>query len=126
MPQISHDMTIGGGAGYEFTTTSAVGTTTARSIGQLKSAMSSASQEDVIYVPGGAQIDATGERQLEFGADGVTLASNRGIDGAQGGLIYANDYATANVQPLIDTSRSNIRITGLRFRGPESDPMLLL
>lgn len=75
----------------------------------------------MIYVPGDAQIDATGEASNPIGADGVTLASNRGINGSDGGLIFADDEATANVDPLIDFDRSNIRITGLRMRGNNPD-----
>lgn len=74
----------------------------------------------MIFVPGGTEIDVTGISRVDVGSGGMTLASDRGVDGSPGGLIYSNDDSTASVSGFINTSKNNCRVTGLRWRG--NDP----
>ena len=46
---------------------------------------------------------------------GVTLASNRGCKGSEGAVIYSEAFQT---RPLIRALGPDVRITGLRLRGP--------
>ena len=46
---------------------------------------------------------------------GVTLASDRGIDDAPGGLIRSDSFTT---RPLIRTTGAAARLTGIRLQGP--------
>ena len=72
-----------------------------------------------MYVAGDAVIECTErvyveELVLEL-PGGVTLASDRGIRGAPGGLIRSDTFAT---RPLIRVTGPDARVTGLRLQGP--------
>ena len=88
---------------------------------ELLSALQSARSGDVIYVEGNANIDMSGYVDIYVPA-GVTIASNRGENGAAGGRIYQNrdggdwEYDWA---PLFRTAGQNARFTGLRIEGPD-------
>ncbi|MCJ7478795.1 MAG: hypothetical protein MUP63_01295 [Candidatus Nanohaloarchaeota archaeon QJJ-7] len=89
----------------------------------LKDALSMAGQDDVVYIPGDMTIDMEFNTQLQV-PEGVTVASNRGCNGAEGALITTDmkqedDWVGADEIILSD----NTRITGLRLEGPygESD-----
>lgn len=121
MVQISADPIIGGGNGYPHTVSRSQATKVVESRSALLSAMKNASSSDVIYIPGDASINLTGVSSAPIGASGMTLASNRGQGGSKGGRIIANDLASANTRGVFKTSKSNIRITGIRWEGPRPD-----
>jgi hypothetical protein len=114
---------IGGGNGY--TQHISPSQSPIHTLDELIDALAKAQSGDIIYIHPRAQIDCT-ERVyiedlvLEVPA-GVTLASNRGQKGAPGGIILSDAFKT---RPLIRTLGPNIRITGLRLRGPNPKPCL--
>ena len=108
---------IGGGKGYKDIFTD--GDYRAATLDELLAALKKAEAGDVVYVVGSAEIDCTTlvyieKLVLEVPA-GVTLASNRGHKGARGAIIASDTFAT---QPLIRAMGPNVRMTGLRIRGP--------
>ena len=102
---------IGGGDGYEDVVQPSEATDTVASVSALVDALGSASSGDVVYVDGGAELDL-GSQDITVPA-GVTLASDRGVDGAAGGHIYT----TSVMWPLVYVS-GGARVTGLRVSGP--------
>ena len=108
---------LGGGAGYREVvrpTGSPV-----RHLDELLDALASARAGDTVYVAGDAVIECTErvyveELVLEL-PGGVTLASDRGIRGAPGGLIRSDTFAT---NPLVQVTGPDARVTGLRLQGP--------
>jgi len=109
---------IGGGKGYTKIVTK--GDYTVSTLNELLAAMEKAKSGEVVYVVGHAEIDCTVRVKAEDLKinipEGVTLASNRGLKGSAGALIYSDEFET---RPLIMTNGSNVRITGLRIRGPD-------
>jgi hypothetical protein len=93
---------------------------------QLLNALKSAKSGDTIFVKGNANIDMTGTYGTSIPA-GITLASDRGINGSQGGRIFQNRILSDPKPPNWDTSNgsmliavgNNVRITGLRLEGPD-------
>lgn len=91
---------------------------------ELMDALEAAEYGDIVYVPGDAEID-TGARSITSRdppgfhvPEGVTLASDRGIDGSRGGLIYTDTIVDGWPQESwVMAAHSDARITGLRFRG---------
>ncbi|MSS73595.1 MAG: hypothetical protein EXS64_19210 [Candidatus Latescibacteria bacterium] len=85
----------------------------------LLDALKTARRGDVVYVDGGAEIDCTERVHIENLVleipEGVTLASDRGQGRSQGGMILSDTFQT---RPLIRAMGPDIRITGLRVRGP--------
>ena len=108
---------LGGGAGYREVvrpTGSPV-----LNLDELLEALAGARSGDTVHVAGDAVIECTervyvDELVLEL-AGGVTLASDRGIKGAPGGLIRSDTFAT---NPLIRVTGPDARLTGLRLQGP--------
>jgi len=107
---------VGGGDGYKngISKTDSrvkyvVSTTT-----QLVNALSSAQSGDIIWVEGNANIDMSGKSATIKA--GVTLASDRGQNGSQGGRIYQ----TSSGGTLFTIGGQNVRITGLRIQGPNT------
>jgi hypothetical protein len=92
---------------------------------QLFSALKNAKAGDVVFVKGDANIDLTGTYRTVI-PGGVTLASDRGLNGSPGGRIFR--YRTdppelENGIPQISTmlvGGDNVRITGLRFEGNDT------
>ncbi len=104
---------IGGGKGYiDIITEGDFEVNTAE---ELVAALGSAKPTEVVYVSPGAVIDLTGYQNIAI-PQGVTLAGNRGEDGAPGPLIYTDDLAT---RPLFAVPAPGVRITGLRIKGPD-------
>lgn len=102
---------LGGGEGYGDTVPPSAATTTVSSADELASALDAASEGDVVYVAGDADIDLGG-RELAIPA-GITLASNRGIGGAPGGRIGTEQ----DPWPMFEVG-AGTRVTGLRIAGP--------
>ncbi len=104
---------IGGGKGYSRLVTQ--GDYHVKTAEELLAALEQAQLGQVIYVDGEAEIDLTGTHQIVI-PGGVTLASCRGKGDSQGALIYNNKQNTC---PLFLTGGDNVRVTGLRLRGPD-------
>ncbi len=90
---------------------------------ELLSALQSARSGDIIYVEGNANIDMSGYFNVRV-PTGVTIASNRGEDGAAGGRIFQNRLANDNRPseywpPLFKPSGAGTKFTGLRIEGPD-------
>jgi len=108
---------IGGGVGYTRIVTK--GDFVATNLDELLDALAEAKPGQVVFIPGETEIDCTArifieKLALEIPA-GVTLAGNRGQDGAAGALICSDALDT---KPLIRIMGPDVRITGLRIRGP--------
>ncbi len=103
---------IGGGEGYRDVFAS--GDHTARTAEEFLAALDWARPGEVIFVPDGVEIDLSGQRGLRL-PEGVTVAGTRGLKGSAGTLVYC---ATLGVNPLLVTAGNDVRLTGLRFRGP--------
>ncbi|WP_246022960.1 right-handed parallel beta-helix repeat-containing protein [Halosimplex halophilum] len=102
---------VGGGEGYSGTVPQSEADAVVSTRGELESALDDASSGDVVYVEPGASINVP-DRELTVPA-GVTLASNRGIDGAPGGEIRADEvYGEGPLQ-----TEDDVRVTGLRVTG---------
>ena len=86
---------------------------------ELIEALAQAKSGDVVYVDGAAEIDMTTRVYIEELVlkvpEGVTLASDRGQNGSPGGLIESD---TPKTSPLISCLGSDVRVTGLRIKGP--------
>jgi len=110
---------IGGANGYSRIVTS--GDVTVKSLEQLVEALKSAKPEQVVFIPGDAEIDMTtsiyiDKLVLEI-PEGVTLAGNRGHDGSPGALLTSDALQTP---VMIQTAGPDVRVTGLRIRGPNT------
>ncbi len=115
-PPEPSDTVIGGGSGYASTVPQSEADYTATSRAELHDALGAASSGDVVYVPGSAAIHASQETFHVPG--GVTLASDRGIDGSAGGVIYETSDTS---ERLLKVQEDDSTITGLRIRGPHHD-----
>jgi hypothetical protein len=108
---------IGGGAGYRDVVTS--GDYTAKDLDSLLKALSQARRGDTIFIPGETLIDLTARIYIEELVlevpEGVTLAGDRGHNGSKGGLLTSD---TLHTRPMIRALGADVRITGLRLRGP--------
>jgi|GEM_PF-688130 len=102
---------IGGGSGYANAVTQSDADFVVRSQDELESALYRAGSGDVVFVPGGVTIDA-GSGRMNVPA-GVTLASNRGVNGSQGAHVHTDQEP----RQVFRLSR-NTRVTGLRISGP--------
>ncbi len=102
-----------GGDGYGDRVDPSAATVTVATAEELTDALNAASHGDTVYVAGDAEIDL-GTTTVWVPA-GVTLASDRGIDGAPGGLLQTSEatWPMAVVE-------ADARVTGLRFGGPHT------
>ena len=108
---------LGGGPGYAETVK--LSGSPVRHLDELIEALAGARAGDTVYVAGDAVIECTErvyveELVLEL-PGGVTLASDRGVKGAPGGLIRSDTFAT---NPLIRVTGPDARLTGIRLQGP--------
>ncbi len=110
---------IGGGAGY--TNVITAGDYTVNNVDALCDALSQAKEGQVVFIPGGAEIDLTTliyiEQLVLDVPQGVTLASDRGHNGSPGALLTSDALKT---KPMIRAAGPNVRITGLRILGPNT------
>ncbi|MDQ7780245.1 MAG: right-handed parallel beta-helix repeat-containing protein [Planctomycetota bacterium] len=108
---------IGGGAGYTKVVTK--GDYTVKDLDSLLDALSRAKAGQVVFIPGETEIDMTARIYIEQIVvkipEGVTLAGNRGQDGSQGALLTSDALKTP---VMIRTAGPDVRITGLRIKGP--------
>ena len=110
---------IGGGEGYANIVTGS--SYTVEDLESLVDALSKAQAGEVVFIPGNAEIDLTSliyieQLVLEVPA-GVTLASDRGHNGSVGGLLTSDALQTP---VMIHAMGPDVRITGLRIRGPNT------
>lgn len=112
---------VGGGESYPALVTNA--TWRVSSAEELLEALTLAASGQVVCVEEGSRIDLTGHQMISI-PGGVILAGTRGQDGCQGGLIFARElgeYKPADrSRPLFVTGGPGVRVTGLRFEGPDS------
>ena len=86
---------------------------------QLLAALAEAQAGEVIFVEDDARIDLTGLRAIVIPA-GVTLAGGRGMSRREkGGLLHVDAWSGA--LPLFNVSGEDVRITGIRLRGPGAE-----
>ena len=105
-------LVMGGGEGYSGTVPESAADAVVSTTGELDAALDDATSGDVVYVDPAASIDVS-DRELTI-PSGVTLASDRGIDGAAGGEIRADGvYGEGPLQ-----TGDDVRVTGLRVSGP--------
>jgi hypothetical protein len=117
---------LGGGAGYRqvYTENDVQATYIADTKDEFLSALARATAGDVIYVPERANIDLTGVMGTSI-PGGVTIASNRGVNGSMGGRIFQErlpgDPTTTGgkVRSMFYIDGDDVRITGLRLEGPD-------
>jgi hypothetical protein len=116
---------IGGGAGYTQIVDRAEATYVVATKSELLSRLSTASSGDVIYVEDTATIDLTGFYDTPI-PGGITIASGRGHLNSPGALLFAVGVKTfstpSGVRALLKVAGENVRVTGLRIRGP--DPLV--
>lgn len=115
---IPGDDSFGGGAGYRDILTT--GDYIVSNADELISAVGKAVAGQVIFVKGGAEIDLTDDQYtddliLNFAA-GVTLASDRGLNGSTGALLITRKW---DRKPLIEVEGDSVRITGICIKGPD-------
>ena len=127
---------IGGGDGYVDALQLSDATHVATTCTELSTALQAATSGDVVYIPGNVVIDMTAwvylsQPPLMIGA-GVTLASDRGVNGSAGALLTCSALAslehvgggkhTVSAYTLIETAGDGCQISGLRIRGPSGRP----
>jgi len=87
----------------------------------LVEALSNAKEGQVVFIPGETEIDLTTfiyiEQLVLEVPPGVTLAGDRGHDGSQGALLTSDVLKTP---VMIRAAGPNVRVTGLRIRGPNT------
>jgi hypothetical protein len=108
---------IGGGKGYARTVTK--GDYTVKTLDALIAALAKAKPGQVVFIPGETTIDLTARIYVEKLVleipEGVTLAGNRGHKGSAGALLTS---AALDTPVMIRTKGRDVRVTGLRLRGP--------
>jgi hypothetical protein len=108
---------IGGGAGYTRIVTK--GDYTAKTLDALIAALAKAKPGQVVFIPGETTIDLTAriytEKLVLEIPERVTLAGNRGHNGSAGALLTSDALDTP---VIIRTKGPDVRVTGLRLRGP--------
>jgi hypothetical protein len=124
---------IGGGAGYSNTNTITDAAYVVKDLNELITALQNAEAGDVVFIPGDKQIDLTslaGNSILI--PEGVTLASDRGLNGSLGALLFTNylsgeaadskfDNNEIEIPGVLKAAGSNVRITGLRLQGQDGE-----
>lgn len=108
---------IGGGAGYTRGIDRGKADFTVSNIDEFKEALTKAKSGDIIYVSDNAEIDATGLKRVGI-PGGVTIAGNRGVNGSPGPVIKTTSM---DAYPLFVTRGEKVRLTGIRFQGPDAE-----
>jgi len=110
---------IGGGEGYANIVTN--GDYTVEDLDSLLDVLSKAKAGQVVFIPGQTEIDLTARIYIEQLVldvpTGVTLAGDRGHNGSQGTLLASD---ALNTPVMIRPTGPDVRITGLRIRGPNA------
>ncbi|MHC4800191.1 MAG: hypothetical protein ACYTF1_26420, partial [Planctomycetota bacterium] len=110
---------IGGGKGYTKIVTK--GDFVTQSLDELIEALTKAKAGQVVFIPGQVVLNCTARvciEQLVFEVPaGVILASDRGHNKSEGALLFSDALKTP---ALIRATGPDVRITGLRIRGPNT------
>ncbi|MEN6371892.1 MAG: hypothetical protein ABFD64_07745 [Armatimonadota bacterium] len=108
---------IGGGAGYTKIVDRSKAAFIVSTADELKNALGKAKPGEIIYVTDNSVIDMTGQDHVVI-PGGITIAGNRGVDGSLGPIIK-----TTNLEcyPLFITMGEDVRLTGIRFQGPDPE-----
>jgi hypothetical protein len=106
---------IGGGVGY----TKIISKYNIRvnNKAELLSALGNAKNGDIIYIADSSTIDLSGSEKIKI-PGGVSIASGRGYKGSLGALLISTELKT---YPMFYSGGENIRLTGMRFCGPDTD-----
>ena len=108
---------IGGGNSYGSNVTK--GDFTVRDLDALLDALSKAKAGQTVFIPAETEIDLTARIYIEQLVlnipEGVTLAGDRGQNGSKGALLTSDALKTP---VMILAAGPDVRITGLRLRGP--------
>lgn len=109
---------IGGGTGYTRIVTA--GQYTVATVEDLVAALGKAQPGEIVFIEPQAELDLTSlvyaEKLVLNVPGGVTVASNRGQNGSPGALICSDAFQT---RPIVATLGPDVRLTGLRVRGPD-------
>jgi Right handed beta helix region len=110
---------IGGANGYANIITK--GDYTVKNLDSLLKALSKAKPGQIVFITGETEIDLTtliyiDKLVLEV-PEGVTLAGNRGYNGSKGALLTSDALKTPI---MIRTMGPDVRVSGLRIRGPNA------
>lgn len=84
---------------------------------ELIGALKMSKKGDVVYIKDDCIIDLSSVSRITV-PSGVTLASGRGKRESKGAMILTNTNGT---RPLISIGGPNVRITGLRIKGPDTE-----
>ena len=110
---------IGGADGYVNIVTK--GDYTVRDLDSLLEALSKVKAGQTVFIPAETQLDLTARIYIEQLVldipEGVTLAGDRGYNGSAGALLTSDALKTP---VMIRASGPDVRVTGLRLRGPNS------
>lgn len=87
----------------------------------LISALKAAKPGNIIYISNGAEINLNGEKESIGIPEGVILASGRGDKLKEGALLSVGEHREEQ-RYIFKINGSNVRITGIRFRGPDFSP----
>ena len=111
---------IGGGKGYARVINK--GDYRVSGLDELLDALRKAKPGEVVYVDDKSLIDCTSRVHIEKLVieipGGVTLASGRGHGESRGAMIFSDTLSTI---PLIRAKGPDVRITGIRLRGPDPE-----
>jgi PKD repeat protein len=109
---------VGGGQGYNKIISAEQATFLVRNKTELLSALAAVSPGQIIYIDDNVKIDLSGENRIKIPAN-ITLASGRGLNGSKGGMLFTRSQNVRIALLLVDGD--NIRITGLRLNGPDTE-----
>jgi hypothetical protein len=109
-----HETALAGGGEYDGAVTRSDASRVVENRTQLLDALSTAQPGEVVFAPGNATINLTGDEPV-WVPGRVTLASDRGVDGSPGALLYT-DRGQSDL-PLLVAGGERTRISGLRIRG---------
>lgn len=108
---------IGGGNGYRKVVSK--GDFMVFDLDSLLVALSKAKPGQTVFIPGATEIDLTARIYIEQLVlevpEGVTIASDRGLNGSEGALLTSDALKTP---VMIRAGGADVRISGLRLRGP--------
>lgn len=112
---------IGGGAHYSEKVTEEDADVVVTSHDELLKALATAESGDVVFVDPATECYSPRKSERYVIPAGVTLASNRGVDGSEGALLHTDAPYSYGAHGLVSAQGDDARVTGLRIRGPHPD-----
>lgn len=88
----------------------------------LRRELATASPGDIVFVDPDTECYSPRKSERYVVPEGVTLASNRGVDGSKGALLHTDAEYSYGAHGLVSVSGDKARVTGIRVRGPHPDP----